>query len=102
MNKLYPNTEVRWPDERDAPGDRSVIEHAHVVISGDRMVIRERGDSGRYEPIDTLIEATVKGTGKNTSVTGKSMFMIDNIGLTRDEAEVTVVFDGSPNLCLTC
>jgi hypothetical protein len=101
-NKIYPNTPVRWPSEGDAPGDESVIEHAHVVLAGDRVSVRKREEDGRYQTVDTLIDATVKGSGKNTSVTGKSLFMIDRIGLDAEEAEVTLVFDGSLHLCLNC
>lgn len=103
MNKIYPNTPLHWPDETDAPlADGNEIEHAHVVLSGDRMSIRRRAASGAYESVDTLIEVSVKGTGKNTAVTGKSLFLIDRVGLDSDDSEVTVVFDGSPNLCLNC
>lgn len=103
MSRIYPNTTVRWPDPSDAPNsEETEIEHAHVVHHGDRLTVRKRDALGRMSPVDTLIEVSVKGTGKDAVAVGRSMFMMDRIGLSREEAEVTIVFDGSRTKCVNC
>lgn len=99
--QVFPSTLVSWPEPSDAPNsDLSTIDNAHVVIHGNRMTIRRPNDSGRQDPVDVLTDIAVKGTGANTTVTGISQFMIDHIGLTPEESEVTVKIDASPDRCL--
>ncbi len=101
--KMFPSTKVTWPDASDAPNsDEATIENAHVTFSGDRLTIRKRNDEGRYDVVDSLIQATWKGNGSNVTVTGKSTFMMDTIGLGADDAEVTVAIEAVNGKCLTC
>lgn len=101
--KLYPSTRVEWPDPSDAPdASRAVIEDAHVTWHGDRLTIRATADGGRKDVVDTIYDATMKGSGKTVSVTGVSSFMVDKVGLNPEEAEVTVTFDGERTKCLNC
>lgn len=98
--QVYPATSVKWPDPADAPGDISEFDRAHVTINGNRMTIRS-SNGGRAETVDTLTDITVKGRGKDTTVTGRSRFMIDMVGVPPEDADVTVHFDASPSKCLT-
>lgn len=101
--KLYPSTRVEWPDPADAPdADRAVIEDAHVTWHGNRLTIRANAESGRKDVIDTIYDATEKGSGSRVTVTGVSTFMVQNIGLTPEESEVTVVYNGERTKCLNC
>lgn len=103
MTKLqvFPSTQVSWPEPTDAPNaELSTIDNAHVVISGNRMTIRRPNDVGRQDPVDVITDIMMKGVGENTTVTGISQFMIDHIGLTPEESEVTVKIDASPERCL--
>lgn len=99
--QIYPRTHVEWPEPSDAPGEDSEFDDAHIVINGDRMTIGRKVDSGRVRVVDTLTEISIKGSGERTTVVGKSTFMKDRIGLTEEDTEVAVVFDGSDSKCLT-
>jgi len=98
--QIYPRTHVEWAEAADAPGEISEFDDAHITINGDRMVIARVGETGRHDTIDTLSEISVKGSGERTTVVGHSQFMMDHIGLPKEEAEVAVVFDGSDSKCL--
>lgn len=103
MSRIYPNTTVHWPDPSDAPNaDEAEIEHAHVTHHGDRLTVRKKDPQGRWSPVDTLTGVVVKGTGKHITATGKSTFMMTRVGLPDDDADVTLVFDGSRDKCLNC
>ena len=99
--QIYPRTHVEWPDPADAPGEDPEFDDAHIIINGDRMTIARVGETGRHDMIDTLTEITVKGSGERTTVVGHSQFMMDHVGLPKEETEVAVVFDGSDSKCLT-
>lgn len=101
--KIFPHTTLTWPDPSDAPNaDATTIDDAHLVYHGNRLTIRRPDEKGRKDLVDTIIEATMKGSGKNTTVTGKSTFMMNTIGLNPADAEVTVTFDGGNSKCSTC
>ena len=99
--QIYPRTHIQWPEPADAPGEDSEFDDAHIVINGDRMTIGRSVDGGRVNVVDTLTDISIKGSGERTTVVGKSSFMQDRIGLTEEDTEVAVVFDGSAAKCLT-
>jgi hypothetical protein len=104
MTKLqvFPSTKVSWPDPTDSPSaEFQQIDNAHVVIDGNRMTIRKLDDQGRQMPVDVLSDIAVKGSGVKTNITGISNYMVDMVGLTPEESEVTIEVDTSPSRCLT-
>lgn len=100
--QVFPSTKVAWPDPTDSPSaEFQQIDNAHVVIDGNRMTVRRTDDQGRLAPVDVLSNITVKGSGTKTNITGISNYMVDMVGLTPDESEVTIEVDTSPSRCLT-
>lgn len=101
--KIFPSTQVTWPNPDDAPTTDAVIDKAHVTANGNRVTIRRKNkETGRLDVVDTIIEAVWKGAGEKASISGKSMFMIDKVKIPPDEADVVVELVAKNSQCLTC